>query len=130
GLRAARARGHSRGDRRRGALPRQRRIELHHRCTAARRRRLHGQVEGYDDMTTTRTDHPHLSTVAKAAIADPGCFIDGAWETGRGPETTKLDPSTAQPLGAFRAADDEQVQRAIAAARRSFDEGVWSGRSP
>lgn len=79
---------------------------------------------------TTATAHPHLSPAAQEAIASPGCYIDGRWETGRGPETVKLDPSTGEPLGAFAAADAEQVERAIDAARRSFDEGVWSQRSP
>jgi aldehyde dehydrogenase (NAD+)/betaine-aldehyde dehydrogenase len=77
---------------------------------------------------TTATDR--LSAASRAAIDSPDCFIDGQWETGRGPVTTKLDPSTAAPLGEFQTADQEQVERAIAAARRSFDSGVWSRRAP
>lgn len=75
-------------------------------------------------------EQTRLSPESQAAIKAVGCFIDGKWETGRGESTTKLDPSTGQVLGEFNVADDEQVERAIAAARRSFDEGVWSGKSP
>lgn len=80
-------------------------------------------------MTST-TEQTRLSAESQAAIEAAACFIDGKWEDGRGPSTTKLDPSTGRPLGEFSVADDEQIERAIAAARRSFDEGVWSGRTP
>jgi aldehyde dehydrogenase (NAD+) len=71
-----------------------------------------------------------LSAGARQLIDDPGCFIDGAWEKGGGPATTKLNPTTGQPLGTFTGATEDQVKRAIAAARRAHDRGSWSGVDP
>lgn len=71
-----------------------------------------------------------LSPEAQRMIDDPACYIDGRWETGHGPETTKLNPTTGQPLGSYASASSDQVKRAIQAARRAHEQGVWSGVSP
>ncbi len=71
-----------------------------------------------------------LSPGAQRLIDDPGCFIDGHWERGAGAESTKLNPTTGQTLGSFSSAGEEQVGRAVAAARRAHEEGSWSGVDP
>jgi aldehyde dehydrogenase (NAD+) len=71
-----------------------------------------------------------LSAEAQRLIEQPGCFIDGRWETGEGPETTKLNPTTGQPLGRFAAASSAQLERAAEAARRAHEQGVWSRVDP
>jgi len=71
-----------------------------------------------------------LSPEAQRMIDDASCFIDGRWERGEGPETTKLNPTTGQPLGRFSAAGSGQVQRAVQAAHRAHTEGVWSRVDP
>ena len=67
-----------------------------------------------------------LSPGAQDLIADPRCYIDGAWEAGEGEPLVKLNPTTGRVLGEFSAASQDQVGRALAAARRAHDSGVWA----
>ena len=80
-------------------------------------------------MATTAHSYD-LSPEAQRLIDEPACYIDGRWEPGEGSETTKLNPTTGQPLGSYAAATADQVTRAIRAAKRAHDDGVWSGVSP
>jgi aldehyde dehydrogenase (NAD+) len=80
-------------------------------------------------MVTTAESYV-LSPEAQRMIDDPACYIDGGWEPGAGAETTKLNPTTGQPLGRYASASTEQVTRAVRAAKRAHDAGVWSGVSP
>jgi aldehyde dehydrogenase (NAD+) len=57
-------------------------------------------------------------------------FIDGAYVGGRGETLIVEDPSTQEEVARFAGLSTEQVLSAIAAARRTFDSGVWSRRSP
>jgi 4-(gamma-glutamylamino)butanal dehydrogenase len=41
-----------------------------------------------------------------------------------------LNPATATPLGPVAACDKADVDRAVAAARRAFNDGVWSRAAP
>lgn len=41
-----------------------------------------------------------------------------------------LDPTTGAEIACIAAAAPQDVDRAVRAARRSFDSGIWSGRSP
>jgi betaine-aldehyde dehydrogenase len=53
-------------------------------------------------------------------------FIDGAWTAGTGTTVHQLiDPATGQVSGTTVQATLEDVDRAVAAARRAFDEGPW-----
>jgi betaine-aldehyde dehydrogenase len=57
-------------------------------------------------------------------------FIDGAWvPSGDGTCSPVVDPSDGSLITEVDIATDEQVQAAIAAARRAFDDGEWP-RSP
>jgi aldehyde dehydrogenase (NAD+)/betaine-aldehyde dehydrogenase len=57
-------------------------------------------------------------------------YIDGEWIEGDGEAQPVIDPSRGAQLGTIHAASLAQVERAILAARRSFDSGVWSRRAP
>lgn len=53
-------------------------------------------------------------------------FIDGTWcPAASGLAYEKRNPCTAQVMGTYANGDLVDVRRAIAAARRSFDEGSW-----
>lgn len=51
--------------------------------------------------------------------------IGSSSERGEGPGLTVPNPATGQPLAALNFASVGQMERAIAAARRAFDEGPW-----
>ncbi|QKT08788.1 aldehyde dehydrogenase family protein [Gordonia sp. X0973] len=59
------------------------------------------------------------------ATSGPGCYIDGAWVDGTGPEMTSTNPSTEEALYAATSAGTEQVEAALAAAHREFHGGAW-----
>lgn len=54
-------------------------------------------------------------------------FIDGAWQAGNGPALNKTDPIEGATLWQAKAADTDQVDAAIAAARAAFPD--WARRS-
>ncbi len=59
----------------------------------------------------------------------PSLFIDGAWvASGDGTCSPVLNPSDGSLVTEVDVATDEQVQAAIAAARRAFDETDWPRR--
>jgi aldehyde dehydrogenase (NAD+)/betaine-aldehyde dehydrogenase len=59
------------------------------------------------------------------------CYIDGAWVAGAGDSVADvLNPSTEDSLAQLRLASGEQVEQAIAAARRAGDGGAWPALSP
>ncbi len=71
-----------------------------------------------------------LGADAQRMIDPAGCYIDGRWESGEGAGTTKLNPTTGQPLGSFRSASHDQVDRAVQAAHRAHADGVWRSVDP
>ena len=57
-------------------------------------------------------------------------FIDGAWVAGSGGVTAPVvNPSDGTVVGEVDVAEAADVDRAVAAARRSFEDGAWA-RSP
>ena len=56
-------------------------------------------------------------------------FIDGAYVTGTGEMHRVQNPSTEAEIAAFPGLAPNQIEAAIASARRTFDSGVWSGLS-
>nr|WP_197685145.1 aldehyde dehydrogenase family protein [Allosphingosinicella indica] len=61
----------------------------------------------------------------------PKLFIDGEWvESSHGKRIPVFDPSTGKEIVAIVDASDADVDRAVAAARRAFDDGRWSGLPP
>jgi aldehyde dehydrogenase (NAD+) len=58
-------------------------------------------------------------------------YIDGGWTDSSGDETLRVvNPATEETIGTVPQATPEDVSRAVAAARRAFDEGPWPQLSP
>jgi aldehyde dehydrogenase (NAD+) len=55
-------------------------------------------------------------------------FIDGSWVAGEGEPLVVVNPATEETIAEFPGASAAQVEAAVAAARRAFDSGIWSGR--
>ncbi len=56
-------------------------------------------------------------------------FIDGTWVSGTGEELTVVSPTTEQVLARFSGASVADMDAAVRAARRAFEEGPWSSTS-
>ncbi len=76
----------------------------------------------------TPTDYRAIA----AGLAFPSeAFIDGRFVAARsGARFTNLNPATAAILGEVAACDADDVDAAVAAARRAFDAGAWSRAAP
>jgi aldehyde dehydrogenase (NAD+) len=58
-------------------------------------------------------------------------FIGGAWvDSASGRTFESLNPATGEVLARVAEAGEEDVDRAVRAAREAFESGVWSGLSP
>src|SRR5260221_502755 len=58
-------------------------------------------------------------------------YIDGQWIDGEGRDgLTVVNPATEVVFAEVPQATSDDVERAILAARRSFDDGVWSEQTP
>ncbi|HSF05804.1 MAG TPA: aldehyde dehydrogenase family protein [Methylomirabilota bacterium] len=58
-------------------------------------------------------------------------FINGKWQPPASGETySPVNPATEEPLEAVARGDERDVEAAVAAARRAFDEGQWPRMSP
>ncbi|WP_449282758.1 aldehyde dehydrogenase family protein [Leucobacter sp.] len=58
-------------------------------------------------------------------------FIDGAWVAAHGAERIEVvDPATGEVWASVPAGDQHDVDAAMAAARRAFDEGPWPRMTP
>jgi aldehyde dehydrogenase (NAD+) len=68
--------------------------------------------------------------VIDPTLAERTCFVDGTWSAGHGDPFTSVEPGTGAELASWRLATVEQADAAVAAARRSFDDGGWRRRSP
>jgi acyl-CoA reductase-like NAD-dependent aldehyde dehydrogenase len=68
------------------------------------------------------------TTETEAAIAPGKLFIGGEWvDAASGKTFDTVNPATGSVLTQVAEGDREDVDRAVAAARRTFDEGKWSG---
>lgn len=70
-----------------------------------------------------------LGADARDARTDVSLLINGEWCEGRGEELTIHNPSTGEVLDTYHGASTEDVELAIAAARRAFT-GEWSRMTP
>jgi phenylacetaldehyde dehydrogenase len=73
-----------------------------------------------------------ISDATRQFLAMPRPFlVDGEWLTGAdGTTTSSIDPATGNQIGSFRAASIVDLERAVAAARASFDDARWRGQTP
>ncbi|MCX6923620.1 MAG: aldehyde dehydrogenase family protein, partial [Verrucomicrobia bacterium] len=70
------------------------------------------------------------SAVAKLKFRTKA-FIDGKFVNAASGQTyVSINPATGQPLAKIASCDSADVDRAVKAARRSFEAGVWAKRSP
>jgi aldehyde dehydrogenase (NAD+)/betaine-aldehyde dehydrogenase len=81
-------------------------------------------------MATAEIPQTQLGAATRELLGDQACYIDGGWERGSEHEIAKLDPATGEVLGRYACAGPEQVNRALKAARRAHDAGVWSSTTP
>ena len=72
-----------------------------------------------------------IDTLRLQPVPDQGLLIDGQTVPALAGETLAVhSPIDGQRLCSLAAARDSDVDRAVAAARRSFEQGVWSRRAP
>ena len=71
------------------------------------------------------------STIQTFLGRSHGHFIDGKWTDGVGDKMIKvINPATGGVVSAIHSGGAEEVDLAVAAARRAFDSGVWSKMVP
>ena len=61
----------------------------------------------------------------RLGVRDGRCFIDGAWASDAAASFRQVHPSTNEVVAQMPEAGAEGVDKAVAAARRAFDEGPW-----
>jgi phenylacetaldehyde dehydrogenase len=84
-----------------------------------------------NEMTRLAAQPEYSDAARKALAREPALFIDGEWTRSSHDRTIPVfDPSTGQRIAAIADASDADVDRAVAAARRAFDDGRWSGLPP
>ncbi|MGH2531444.1 MAG: aldehyde dehydrogenase family protein [Thermomicrobiales bacterium] len=72
-----------------------------------------------------------MAVDAAIAVKDYNLLIDGKSEPAASGATFEtVSPTTNLPVGRVARADAEDAERAVAAARRAFDEGPWSRWAP
>lgn len=75
----------------------------------------------------TITDAPAEGTTAPPRLRPGQLFIGGQWrEASDGARTDVIDPANGEVFTSVAAATTTDVDAAVAAARASFDSGVWS----
>lgn len=78
---------------------------------------------------TAATVAPNAVAVRKLLEHPRPFLVDGEWCTSESALPAE-DPATGRGIGSFCAASTADVQRAVAAARRSFDDGRWRELTP
>lgn len=78
----------------------------------------------------TITDQKRIKSDIQTFLAGPhGHFIDGKWVKGK-QEIDVINPGTGRVIATIASGGADEVDRAVAAARRSFDSGVWADMVP
>src|SRR5690242_1624938 len=84
-----------------------------------------------NEMTRISAQPAYSDAAQQALDRKPQLFINGAWVDSTGGATLAvIDPSTGREVSRFVDATDEDVDRAVAAARTAFDDGRWTGLPP
>lgn len=83
-------------------------------------------------MTTTTQGVPAVLSTVRDFLARPKrLLIDGQWvEAASGRTFPTCDPATGEVLCAVAHGQTEDVDRAVAAARRAFEDGHWARMKP
>lgn len=69
-------------------------------------------------------------TTDAASAYRSGLWIDGAWQKGKGPKRPIRNPVDGSALVEVEDATSEEVDAAVSAARRAFEDGRWSRKTP
>lgn len=81
-----------------------------------------------NEMTRIAAQPAYGEAVQAFLRRKPQLFIDGEWvDSTHGATIAVFDPSTGKEIARVVDASDADVDRAVAAARRAFDDGRWSG---
>ena len=81
-------------------------------------------------MTTSRTARDYHAIAAKLSIPSQA-FIDGKCVPARSGRTFEnVNPATGEILGTVAHCDAADIDAAVAAARRAFEDGAWSRAAP
>jgi ABC-type multidrug transport system fused ATPase/permease subunit len=73
----------------------------------------------------------HIDALRHQPIPDQGLLIDGHWAAAASGQTMPaVSPIDGQTLCSIAAAGAQDVDRAVQAARRTFEQGVWSRMVP
>lgn len=76
-------------------------------------------------------DYLMSETVSKRLASVQPLFIGGCWQVAEcGATTDVFNPSNGKVIAQATSASNTDVERAVTAARRSFDDGVWTGMTP
>lgn len=79
-----------------------------------------------DFLTTSQ-----YKEIAKKLVLPSACFINGeSYQAKNGETFTSINPATGDVLAKIAACQSEDVDYAVASARKAFDSGVWSGLHP
>jgi gamma-glutamyl-gamma-aminobutyraldehyde dehydrogenase len=76
-------------------------------------------------MQQQQIDH-----LAAQAVAPQQLFINGQWQAGTGSRLEVISPVDGQVITSIERASRADMQAAITAARRSFDDGRWADQAP
>lgn len=71
-----------------------------------------------------------MSEAARKLVAEPAGYVDGHWLTAGEYAIDAIDPTTEQVLASVPTTAVRQVDEAVVAARRAFDEGPWPRMRP
>src|SRR5690349_3891423 len=75
--------------------------------------------------------HEYSDAAKRALSRRPALFIDNEWVSPSTDATIPvIDPSSGKEISRIVDASDSDVDRAVAAARRAFDDGRWSALPP
>ena len=84
-----------------------------------------------NEMTKIAAQPAYSEAVQAFLKRAPKLFIDGAWvESSAGATLPVYDPSTGKAIATIVDASDQDVDRAVSAARIAFDDGRWAGLAP
>src|SRR5690606_19642906 len=83
-----------------------------------------------EEFMSSLASAEHYRAVATGIRLESRAFIDGAYVLPSGPEFQNVNPATGNAINAVRSCTPDDVDRAVAAARRAFDDGAWSRAAP
>jgi acyl-CoA reductase-like NAD-dependent aldehyde dehydrogenase len=74
---------------------------------------------------------PDFHRIAAGLVLPSQAFIDGRWQPARsGQVFENLNPATGAVIGTVASCDTADVDAAVKAARRAFEDGAWSRAAP